>query len=150
MNIPGYEYITHELINRSWGPEVRFTVKDGNDFIDDVVSIKNINITEEEIIEYISGYLATRKIYTDRIKLTCKFFDDIGPEVKQALFWVIRKIRQYPNATLLQAQNAWNSEWADSIFTFDKLVIYFRTRVGNITWDEFKTYVINHIFEGID
>ncbi len=78
------------------------------------------------------------------------FFDDIGIEVREALHWLVRKIRQYPNATYAQAEAAWNAEFADRLFTFAKLTEYVQQRIApNITWAQFKTYVINHHFEEV-
>jgi hypothetical protein len=74
----------------------------------------------------------------------------MGLEVREAIYWMIRRIRQSPNATLAQAETAWNAEWADSLFTFTKLVAFVQRVAGNITWAQFGTYVINHYFEGID
>lgn len=79
-----------------------------------------------------------------------KVFDHLGTEVKEALRWLILKIRQYPNATYAQAETQWNNEWADSLFTFAKLAAHVQRIAGDVTWAQFKTYVINHYFEGID
>jgi hypothetical protein len=51
MEIPGYKYITHKLINRPWGPEVRYTVKNADDnFIDDVFNIPSMKIEEKVLV----------------------------------------------------------------------------------------------------
>jgi hypothetical protein len=54
MNLPGCEYITHKLIQRPWGPECRFTVRlsDGDE-INEVISVPNMGITEEELASLI-------------------------------------------------------------------------------------------------
>lgn len=152
MNIPNYTYVTHKLISRPWGQECRFTVKNANGkFIDDVVPIKSMAVEESELVDTISKRLALWKEAEDREAITYHFFDHVGPEIKEALFWLIRKIRQYPNATYAQAETQWNEEWADSLFTFAKLTAYIQNRIkANITWANFKTYVINHYFEGLD
>ena len=149
LTIPDYTYVTHKLINRPWGPEVRFTVKDSNNqFIDEVTPIKSMSATDSELVEVISGVLARIKAAKDHAALFSHDFDGMGEELKQAFRWLVQKIRQYPNATLTQAETAWNAEWADSLFTWDKLVVHFRNRVGGITWNKFKTFVINRKFEG--
>ena len=88
--------------------------------------------------------------YKEREAKFDKRFDNLGTEVKEALFWLIRKIRQYPNATYAQAETAWNAEWADSLSTFAKLAAHVQKLAGGVTWANFKTYVINHEFEGLD
>jgi hypothetical protein len=151
MDIPGYTYVTHKLIPRPWGPECRYTVKDANDqFIDDVVPIKSMNISQADLIQVVTDRLRQMKDAKDYEDSFDRRFDDIGVEVKEALHWFVRKIRQFPNATLPQAETAWNAEWTDSIFTFQKLVTFMRNKVDGITWDNFKLYVINHRFRGVD
>jgi hypothetical protein len=151
MIIAGYTYVTHKLIPRPWGPECRYTVKDSNDqFIDDVVPIKSMDISQTDLIQVVTDRLRQMKDAKDYEDSFDKRFDDIGVEVKEALHWLVRKIRQFPNATLVQAETAWNAEWADSIFTFQKLITFMRNKIDGITWDNFKTYVINHRFRGLD
>lgn len=151
MNIPGYTYITHKLIQRPWGPECRFTVSDpAGVHVNEVVAIPSMEATEVSLVEIISARLARMKAIGDREATFSKAFDNCGPELKQAIFWMVRKIRANPTATLAQATTAWNAEWADSLFTFDKLVAFVQREAGNVTWAQFRTYVINHNFRGID
>ncbi len=64
MEIPGYTYITHKLIQRPWGPECRFTVQDSDgQFIDEVIPVQSMEVTEEELSVLISER-------ADRIKLS--------------------------------------------------------------------------------
>ncbi len=153
MEIEGYKYITHKLIQRVWGAECRFTVArltDGS-HINDVIEIGDMGISEADLIIRISARLAKIKEIKDYEALVCHYLDDVGIEVREALHWLVRKIRQYPNATYAQAETAWNAEFADSLFTFAKLTSYVQRRISSgITWLAFKTYVINHHFEGID
>ena len=59
MNIPGYEYITHKLIERPWGCELRYTVKDASgNLIDDVVSIPAMDISDNELVTIITERLS--------------------------------------------------------------------------------------------
>ena len=151
MEIAGYTYVTHKLISRPWGPECRFTVRkaDGT-LVDDVVNISSMSISNADLIQAVTDHLAFLKRDWDRQALICHFFDDVGPEVREALHWLVRKIRQFPGATYAQAEAAWNAEFADSLFTFVKISAYLQKRVGDITWAQFKTYVIDHIFEGVN
>lgn len=152
MIIPGYTYITHKLIQRPWGPECRFTIADlSGNHINDVITIKGMDITEADLVFAISNRLAIIKEARDYEALVCHYFDGIGIEVREALYWLVRKIRQYPAATYAQAEAAWNAEYADSLFTFAKLAAFVQNIIApNITWAQFKTYVINHHFEGLN
>ena len=54
LDIEGYTYITHKLINRPWGPEVRFTVaKPDGTHINEVLPIPSEKITDEELTKII-------------------------------------------------------------------------------------------------
>ena len=67
MNINNYELITHKLIDRPYGWECRYTVrKETGTLIDDVVSITDEKINEEELA----------RIIENRLKLL-----DVEPEV---------------------------------------------------------------------
>jgi hypothetical protein len=50
MNIEGYTYIAHKLIQRPWGPECRFTVArpDGS-HINEVIGISGLDISEADL-----------------------------------------------------------------------------------------------------
>lgn len=151
LTIEGYTHITHKLSQRSWGPEVRFTFADAAGVhSNEVLSVPSMDVTNRQLIDIITPFLARIKAAQDREAALVKIFSNLGPEVKEAIFWLIRKIRQYPNATYAQAETAWNAEWADSLFTFAKLATYVQRLTGDVTWAQFKTYVINHEFEGLD
>ena len=77
-------------------------------------------------------------------------FDALDDSLKESLVWAVKKIRAFPDATLTQAETAWNNEMADELFDFNKLISHFRAVAGNVTWEQFKTYCINKNFEGID
>jgi len=158
LEIEGYTYITHKLINRPWGPEIRFTMArpDGS-HINAVLPIPSMDATNQQLIDIVSAYLARLKEVEDMEAtqealdaLVCRVFDNSGEELQKALRWIVRKVRQYPNATITQAANHWNAECADSLFTWDKLIAYVQQRLGNLTWAAFKAYVIEHRFEGVD
>lgn len=151
MEIAGYTYIAHKIIPRPWGVECRFTMaKPDGSHINDIVMVPNVNISNADLTVKVAAFLAWMKARDDRKALFSNAFDNVGPEVKEALFWLIRQIRQYPNATYAQAETAWNAAWADSLFTFAKLTAYVQNLAGGVTWANFKTYVINHLFEGVD
>lgn len=57
MEIDGYTYIAHKLINRPWGPECRFTVAriDGS-HINEVIGIASMDIAENDLAVLIKTY----------------------------------------------------------------------------------------------
>jgi len=151
MNIEGYTYITHKLINRPWYPECRYTFArlDGS-HINEVIQIPSMKISDKDLIALVSAALAKRKAAEDHEAKFCRLIDNWGDELKEALFWLIREIRQYPNVTLEQAETTCNAEWSNSPFEFNKMVTWMRNQFGDITWDKFKTCLINYYFRGID
>lgn len=77
-------------------------------------------------------------------------FDTCSDEIKAALKWLIQNIRKYPGVSYTTAASAWNAEWSDSLFTFDRLVSWVQLKIGGVTWDQAKTYIINHYFRFVD
>ena len=152
MDIEGYTYIAHKLIERPWGPECRFTVARLTDksHINEVIAIPSVSVSQPDLIALVSARLAQMKAAEDYEALFSNVFDACGTEVKEALRWLVIKIRQNPNATAAQAETAWNAEFAVSLFTFTKLAEYVQNLAGGITWAQFKTFVINRKFRGID
>jgi len=66
LEIEGYTYITHKLINRPWGPEIRFTMArpDGS-HINAVLPIPSMDATNQQLIDIVSAYLARLKEVED-------------------------------------------------------------------------------------
>ena len=151
MQIEGYTYIQHKLLNRPWGATCQCTfAKPDGTHINSVVTILSMDLTNQELTDIVGAYLANRKEKEDLAATYSHVFDDVGPEIKEAVFWLIQNIRQYPNATVAQAESAWNDVWSDGLFDFDRLVAHVQKLAGDVTWDQFKTYVINWKFEGLD
>lgn len=158
-------YLLHGQGQRPWGYEVQIAVFD-----------KTQPVTDPNDPDYEFGYRhlrgltakfknqptqahldsdVTRRLTHFNGKLLWEankamYFDGLDESLKEALIWMVKKIRQNPNATLAQAETTWNAEMAEELFDFDKLVNHFRKVAGNITWDQFKTYVISKNFEGVD
>lgn len=63
---------------------------------------------------------------------------------------IILRIRQFPGATIQQAQNYIADEYPDSPFNFGELYSIWRRMIGVSTWTEFKAWVIDHKFREID
>lgn len=135
---------------RPTGWDALCEVMDGSVVIEGVTPEFDHDPSESDISSAMSSIVNNFQARRDRESLTCRVFDDVGPELREALFWLISKIRQYPNATYAQAETQWNNEWSYSLFTFEKLATHVQKRAGNVTWAQFKTYVINHLFEVLD
>jgi len=149
MQIEGY--IQHKLIQRPWGATCQCTfARPNGTHINAVMKIPSMDVTNQDLIDIVTAYLARKKDREDLAATYSHVLDDAGPEIKEAVFWLIAKIRQYPAATLAQAETQWDLVRSDSIFSFDRFVDHILRIVGDITWDQFKTYVINHRFEGLD
>ena len=63
---------------------------------------------------------------------------------------IIEEIRENPNVTLTQAQTWVNNKYPNSIINFQKLYEWYLDFLKLSTWNEFKEFVINHKFQGID
>jgi hypothetical protein len=60
MEISGYTYITHKLIDRPWYPECRFTVArlTDNSHINEVIRIPSMKVEEKELVKLLEVELA--------------------------------------------------------------------------------------------
>lgn len=63
---------------------------------------------------------------------------------------IILRIRAVPAATAQQAKDYIASEYPNSPFDFDALYAIWLDMIGVSTWADFKTWVIDHKFRGID
>lgn len=146
--------LTHNEVSRKqrpWGFEVREVVWDGPDHIETfTVSWRNqFGIPTEA---HIANRIARRVLkIQNRLDFEAVRGIDVEEQYREAFFWLVKKVRQYPDATLTQAENFWDTNMGDQLFNFNKLVSYFRSLAGqSITWNQFKIYVINKKFEGVD
>jgi hypothetical protein len=135
--------LTHRILKkvlRPWGWEARVEVLNGDQVLEGVTPTFNRDPTTQEIDEAMISIKDRIQVRLDYEAVRLKVFDDMGPEIKEAVFWLIRKIRENPNATYAQGETAWNAAWGDSLFTFAKLTAYVQRMAGGITWNQFKTY----------
>jgi hypothetical protein len=74
LEIEGYTYVAHKLINRPWGPECRFTVArpDGS-HINEVIPISSMSIADNDLVDLIVTRLARIKAMEDDMALYHKF-----------------------------------------------------------------------------
>ncbi len=63
---------------------------------------------------------------------------------------IILHIRQFPGATAQQAKDYIATKYSNSMFDFDKLYAIWIGMINVSTWAQFKTWVINYKFRGID
>jgi len=63
---------------------------------------------------------------------------------------IIEEIRNTPGASLGQAQAFIANEYPNSLIDFTRLYQWYLNLLGLTTWDEFKSFVINSAFRGID
>lgn len=151
IEIAGYTYVAHSIVPRDWGPICLFCfAREDGSHINGVVSVPSLDVSNQDLKALVEVYLAQLKAREDLEASYSHVLDDVGPEVKEALFWIIAKVREYPNVSLAVAETQWNIVWSDSIFDFQRLVAHIRRLAGDVTWDQFKTYVINRRFEGLD
>ncbi len=145
--------LTHNEVSRKqrpWGFEVREVVWDGSTHIETfTVSWRNqFGVpSEKSIMNRINQRV--QKIQ-ERLDFEAVRGIDVEEQYQEAFFWIVRKVRENPDATINQARNFWDTNMTEQLFDFDKLVDYFLSLVENLTWNQFKTYVINKKFEGMD
>lgn len=63
---------------------------------------------------------------------------------------IVRRIRVVPGATAQQAKDYIAAQYPDSPFDFDELYNIWIGMIDVSTWDDFKTWVIDHKFREID
>jgi len=80
---------------------------------------------------------------------------DEGGESKEILWKLVTAIRNNPGLTVIQATNWYDNNYPDGLYNGIQLLLRMRQWIeketGYVpTWDQFKTYVINNVFEAID
>ena len=79
----------------------------------------------------------------------------LGEDSREILIKLIKAIRNNPDLTLQQCITWYDNNYPDAVFKGDKLIDRAVTSLENElgfvpTWVQFKTYVQNNIFEGVD
>jgi len=80
---------------------------------------------------------------------------DEGGESKEIMLVLIKAIRNNHDLTITQATSWYDTNYPDALYRGIQLLLKMRQwltkEIGfEPTWDQFKTYVINNIFEGVD
>lgn len=63
---------------------------------------------------------------------------------------IIIQIRAFPGVTLAQAQSYVDTNYPNSIVNFTRLYQFYLNLLNLSTWDEFKTWIIDHKFREVD
>ena len=80
---------------------------------------------------------------------------DLGENSKEILIKLIKAVRLNPTLTVQQATNWYDTNYPDAPWKGLALLQRMQEKVEEetgvtVTWDQFKTYVQNHYFEGVD
>ena len=82
------------------------------------------------------------------------YYELTGADVKPILQDMVRYIRNHPDCTFAQLKNAAETAYPNALWNIEQLIqhikAYLEKHIGTITFDQFKTYVIEHKFRGID
>lgn len=80
---------------------------------------------------------------------------DLGENSREILVKLIKAVRNTPALTITQATTWYDTNYPDAMWKGTELLKRMQTKLeeetgSTVTWAQFKTYVINHIFEGVD
>ena len=80
---------------------------------------------------------------------------DLGENSKDILIMLIKAVRNNPGLTVTQATTWYDTNYPDAPWKGIQLLKRMQAKIEEetgvvCTWDQFKTYVINHLFEGVD
>jgi len=80
---------------------------------------------------------------------------DEGGESREILWKLVTAVRANPDLTLAFAIKWYDANYPDGLYNGTQLLLkmcqWLTKEVGfEPTWDQFKTYVINNVFEGVD
>ena len=112
--------------------------------------------TEAQIASEGPGRLVNKK---NRYELRWSALNnfDLGDdgEAKQILTKLIKAIKNTPALTITQATSWYDTNYPEGLYNGTQLLKKMRTWLKKEagyepTWDQFKTYVINNVFEGVD
>jgi hypothetical protein len=149
--ISGYTVVQHKLVQRPYGATCQFTVIDSKgNYIDEEIKVTSMVISDSDLGTIVSAWLARRASLIAYEASLINTFHLLSPEIFQIVVWVVQQIRTNPGATLAQAQAAWTTKWGNSIFSCNNFIAYVQNSVPGVTWADFKTFVINNKFRGID
>ena len=113
-----------------------------------------INVTFSRVIGDGSEQLARKKWNLEASWSMLNRFD-LGENSKEILIMLIKAVRNNPNLTVQQITTWYDTNYPDAPWKGLALLKRMQDKIEEevhqpVTWDQFKTYVQNHIFEGVD
>jgi len=113
-----------------------------------------INVTFSRVIGDGSEQLA-RKKWNLEVGWSMLNRFDLGENSKEILIMLIHAVRNNPSLTVNQVVTWYDTNYPDApwkgLAILQRLQEKIEEETGVVcTWDQFKTYVINHLFEGVD
>lgn len=143
--------------------EIRRDLKHGQYF----VRMKFVRDNSGEISSHIFSFDSEDQITTegpvrfqkkaDRLELKWSALNrlDFGENSKEILIEIIKAIRNSPTVTFEQAKTWYDNNFPDAVWKSEKFIDMARKwlqhQLGYVpTWDQFKTYVINNVFQEVD
>ena len=82
-------------------------------------------------------------------------YDLTGDDIKVPLRAAVQHVRDNPNCTFAELRTAVEASCSDVLWNINKLIpnikTYLEMKIGQtFTFNEFKNYVLNHKFKGVD
>ena len=113
-----------------------------------------INVTFSRVIGDGSEQLA-RKKWNLEVGWSMLNRFDLGENSKEILIMLIHAVRNNPSLTIEQVTTWYDNNYPDAIWKGLSLLQKMQDKIEEetgvvCTWDQFKTYVQNHLFEGVD
>jgi len=113
-----------------------------------------INVTFSRVIGDGSEQLA-RKKWNLEVGWSMLNRFDLGENSKEILIMLIHAVRNNPSLTIEQVTTWYDNNYPDAIWKGISLLQRMQEKIEEetgvtVTWEQFKTYVINHLFEGVD
>ncbi|MGB2961728.1 MAG: hypothetical protein WBC52_04880 [Candidatus Omnitrophota bacterium] len=140
----------------TWDHRIVKVKPNGNVIVEFIRQItkENINVTFSRVIGDGSEQLARKKWQLEVAWSRLNSFD-LGENSKEILIMLIKAVRNNPNLTVTQVTTWYDTTYPDSPWKGLALLKRMQDKIeeeihDTVDWDKFKTYVINHLFEGVD
>ena len=146
--------ITYQEVKRQtkpWGIEVTVA------FSEDGKVLRNTTFRFDST-DQITAELTSRcdqKVSKIELKKSALNYFDLGENSRDVLEKLIVAVRANPDLTVVQSTGWYDTNYPDALFNGVELLKRFRTHLTQElgfepTWDQFKSYVINNKFMGVD
>jgi len=141
---------------RPWGYEVRADVWDESDNHYPICMTWPNEPTETQIDTEVDRRIVNLQAELDFNAIEGKelgqdFGFELAEHFKEVLIELIKAVRNNNDITLVQLEAGFNNKYPDSIFSFNRFVKFLRKKIGGeVTFAQFKTYVINKKFREVE